>query len=88
MGRLDGKVALVTGGGSGIGRQTSIRFAEEGARVVVADLRGDTAEETAAEIRAAGAESTAVRDGRHPQPRTSPPACRRRSSPSAGSTSS
>ncbi len=59
MGRLDGKVALVTGGGSGIGRQTSIRFAEEGARVVVADLRGDTAEETAAEIRAAGAESTA-----------------------------
>ena len=59
MGRLDGKVALVTGGGSGIGRQTSIRFAEEGARVAVADLRGDAAEETAAGIRAGGAHATA-----------------------------
>jgi NAD(P)-dependent dehydrogenase (short-subunit alcohol dehydrogenase family) len=59
MGRLDGKVALITGGGSGIGRETSIRFAQEGARVVVADLLGDTAEQTAAEIRAAGTEATA-----------------------------
>ena len=59
MGRLEGKVALVTGGGSGIGRQTSIRFAEEGARVAVADLRGDAAEETAVGIRAGGAHATA-----------------------------
>ena len=86
MGRLDGKVALVTGGGSGIGRATSLRFAEEGARVVVADLRGDTAEETAAEIRAAGGERTACDDGRHAQRGRGAPACRPRSRRSAAST--
>lgn len=60
MGRLEGKVALVTGGGSGIGRQTSIRFAQEGARVLVADLRGDTAEQVAEELRASGATAVAT----------------------------
>jgi NAD(P)-dependent dehydrogenase (short-subunit alcohol dehydrogenase family) len=48
--RLHGKVALVTGAGSGIGRETAIRFAQEGATVVAADLRADTAAATAEEI--------------------------------------
>jgi meso-butanediol dehydrogenase / (S,S)-butanediol dehydrogenase / diacetyl reductase len=50
MSRLDGKRAIVTGGGSGIGRATCRRFAAEGAAVVVADLLGERAEEVAAEI--------------------------------------
>lgn len=48
--RLDGKVALVTGAGSGIGKETALRFAGEGASVVCADIRGDAAIATAAEI--------------------------------------
>jgi NAD(P)-dependent dehydrogenase (short-subunit alcohol dehydrogenase family) len=47
---LSGKRAVVTGGGSGIGRATCRRFAAEGATVVVADLLGERAEEVAAEI--------------------------------------
>jgi NAD(P)-dependent dehydrogenase (short-subunit alcohol dehydrogenase family) len=49
-GRLSGKIALVTGAGSGIGRETARRFAQEGARVAAADLHGDTAAATAAEL--------------------------------------
>lgn len=48
--RLAGKVTIVTGAGSGIGRASAIRFAEEGARVTCVDLQRDTAEATAAEI--------------------------------------
>jgi NAD(P)-dependent dehydrogenase (short-subunit alcohol dehydrogenase family) len=50
MGRLEKKVALITGGASGIGRRACERFAEEGATVVVADLREDGAVATAAAL--------------------------------------
>jgi NAD(P)-dependent dehydrogenase (short-subunit alcohol dehydrogenase family) len=49
-GRLEGKRTVVTGGGSGIGRATALRFAQEGARVSVIDLDQDAVRETAAEI--------------------------------------
>ncbi len=50
MGLLEGKRAVVTGGGSGIGRATCRRMAEEGARVAVFDVDGDSAATTAKEI--------------------------------------
>src|SRR5580698_3680044 len=56
-GLLDGKSALVTGGGGGIGRATALAFAREGARVAVADYAADTAAETVARINAAGGQA-------------------------------
>lgn len=50
MGRVDGKVALVTGGAAGIGRETARLLAREGARVVVADIDSDGAERVADEL--------------------------------------
>lgn len=49
-GRLEGKVAVVTGAGSGFGEGIAKRFAEEGAKVIVADLNGDAASRVAQEI--------------------------------------
>ena len=59
MGRLDDKVAVITGAGSGIGRVAATIFADEGARVVVADVVAEQAESTAVEIVAAGGAATA-----------------------------
>ena len=60
MPRLDQKACLVTGGGSGIGRASCLLFAEEGARIAVADKRREAAEAVAAECIAKGAEAIAV----------------------------
>ena len=51
---LKDKVALITGAGSGIGRASAIRFAKEGAKVMIADVRAESASNTAAEIEKAG----------------------------------
>ena len=61
MGRLSGRVALVTGAGRGIGAATARRLAEEGARLILADLDVEGCERVAAEIKAAGSEAVAVR---------------------------
>ncbi len=59
-GRVSGKVALITGGGSGIGRAAAILFAREGAKVMIADYNREGGEQTVKMIKTAGGEASFV----------------------------
>ena len=61
MARFDGRVCIVSGGGSGLGRATALRLASEGGRVAVLDLSAESAQKVAGEIEAAGGKAFAHR---------------------------
>lgn len=60
MGKLNGKVALITGAGSGFGKAMALRFAKEDAKIVVADLASDQGEKTVNMIRESGGEAISI----------------------------
>jgi NAD(P)-dependent dehydrogenase (short-subunit alcohol dehydrogenase family) len=61
VGILEGKSTIVTGAGSGVGRASALRFAQEGAKVVVADVNAENAKETVRRVESAGGAAVAVR---------------------------
>jgi len=62
MGRLDGKVAVITGSGSGIGREAALLFSEEGAKLCIADVAEKEAEQTASDCKEAFFQKVDVSD--------------------------
>jgi len=59
--RLEGKVAIITGAGSGIGKETALLFAREGAKIAVADYVPEAGEETVRQIREGGGQATFIK---------------------------
>ncbi len=59
--QLKNKVAIITGAGSGIGRETAFLFSNEGAKIVVSDINPDTAEKVTSDIQGKGGEALAIR---------------------------
>ncbi|MWV42951.1 glucose 1-dehydrogenase [Paenibacillus sp. HJL G12] len=59
--RLEGKVALITGAGAGIGKTTALRFAQEGAKVIVTDINLESVNQTVAEVKEAGGTAVAFK---------------------------
>lgn len=57
--RLEGKSVLITGAGSGLGRESALLFAENGARVMATDINGDAADATAADVTQRGGQAAA-----------------------------
>jgi len=66
MPRLQHKVAIITGAGSGIGKEASIIFAQEGAAVIAADLNLEAAQKTVDEITQKGGKAAAFKVSQHP----------------------
>ena len=60
MGALDGRVAIITGAGRGLGREHALLFASEGAKVAAADISETSVESVAREVRNAGGEAIAI----------------------------
>ena len=67
MGRLDGKVAFITGAGSGIARAASLLFTQEGAKVVIAELKPELGQAAEKMVRDAGGDAARFVSGRQPE---------------------
>ena len=60
MGRIEGKVAIITGAGGGFGRESALLFTQEGAKVIIADMNPEAGKKVEAEVRTQGGDATFV----------------------------